>query len=488
MFKNRILTLALTILLLSSSTFAIAETSDEYYKSGSGSSQQSITLDGTSSDNSISVKYPSTEVIDASISVEGSSDGDGNYPEGVSVGVRNYEWKYDGNGYGSLGNQEKFSTDSKGASSKFPSSGENELSIFLPSNSTVTDASVKISGLPFGSGELDDYVQASTDTNGGSVSSGPSISMLDDDYYVIWEDDGDLTERPSNLDAIIFRGYNSGSWDDPVLLKSNDAEPSEIYTSPRIKATEDGIFAAWVKDSGSEVIEAAYSTDEGETWTGPADMEPGSSHYLIYDYDFTMEDDGTIHLVWSSIKESDDLSYNIFYQKSEDYGANWDDEIQITDEDSDTSIGVRVAYSGTNVYVAWEQYDGDNSIYVTEFTKSTDGGSTFGTSDTLSSTNSVDSVAISSQGSNVVIGWIERNDNGESIIKARNSANSGSSFSAESIVGSADGSTSSFLEAANDGSSNYFLSWMRLGNDQPRRIECARSTTSGSSWGAASNR
>ncbi|MDG1545433.1 MAG: hypothetical protein P8R32_04210, partial [Candidatus Poseidoniia archaeon] len=201
MFKNRILTLALTILLLSSSTFAIAETSDEYYKSGSGSSQQSVTLDGTSSDNSISVKYPSTEVIDASISVEGTSDGDGNYPEGVSVGVRNYEWKYDGNGYGALGNQEKFSTDSKGASSKFPSSGENELSIFLPSNSTVTDASVKISGLPFGSGELDDYVQASTDTNGGSVSSGPSISMLDDDYYVIWEDDGDLTERPSNLDA-----------------------------------------------------------------------------------------------------------------------------------------------------------------------------------------------------------------------------------------------------------------------------------------------
>ena len=58
MFKNRIIALALTILLLSSSTFGIAETSDEYYKSGSGSSQQSVTLDGTSSDNSISVKYP----------------------------------------------------------------------------------------------------------------------------------------------------------------------------------------------------------------------------------------------------------------------------------------------------------------------------------------------------------------------------------------------------------------------------------------------
>ena len=84
MFKNRIIALALTILLLSSSTFAIAETSEEYYKGGGGSSQQSVTLDGSNSDNSVSIKYPSTEVIDATLTVEGSSDSDGNFAEGVS--------------------------------------------------------------------------------------------------------------------------------------------------------------------------------------------------------------------------------------------------------------------------------------------------------------------------------------------------------------------------------------------------------------------
>ena len=86
-----------------------------------------------------------------------------------------------------------------------------------------------------------------------------------------------------------------------------------------------------------------------------------------------------------------------------------------------------------------------------------------------------------------MVGWIESNDNSESIIKARNSANSGSSFSTENIVGSADGSTSSFIEAANDGSSNYFISWLRYGNDQTRKIECARSANSGSSWNTAVN-
>ena len=47
-------------------------------------------------------------------------------------------------------------------------------------------------------------------------------------------------------------------------------------------------------------------------------------------------------LVWSSIKDSADISYNVFYQKSEDFGATWDDEIQVSDDESDTSIGARI--------------------------------------------------------------------------------------------------------------------------------------------------
>ena len=487
MFKNRIIALALTILLLSSSTFGIAETSDEYYKSGSGSSQQSVTLDGTGSDNSISIKYPSTEVIDASITIEGSADSNGDYPEGISLEVRNYEWKYDAAGYGALGKQERFSTDSKGASAKFASSGETDLSIFLPSNSTVTDSSVKVSGLPYGSGELDEYVKGSVDTNGGSVSSAPSVSMVDDDYFVLWLDDGDLSERDTTIDSIVFSGYTSGTWNEPVLIKSNNGETSEVYSTPRIKAVEDGIFAAWVKDLGSEVFEASVSTDDGETWSSPAEIEPGSSHYLIYDYDFSVEDDGTIHLVWSSIKDSADIAYQVFYQKSEDFGATWEDEVLVSGEDSDTSIGARVSQSGNNVYVAWEQYDSDAAIYSAVFAKSSNSGDSFGTPETLSSSNSVSVIAVTSDSSNIVVGWIESNDNAESIIKARSSANSGSSFSSENIVGSADGSSSSFLEASNDGSTNFYLSWMRLGNEQPRKIECARSPNSGSSWNTAVN-
>ena len=487
MIKNRIIALALTILLLASSTFAVAETSDNYYKGGNGDNQQIVTLDGENSDSSVSVRYPSTEVIDASISIEGSPDNDGNYPEGISVDVRNYNWKYQGSGYGALGNQERFSSDSKGASAKFPDSGESELSILLPSNSTITNADVKISGLPYGSGELDEYVKASVNTNGGSISQTPSVSMFEDDYFVLWLDDGDLDNRSTSTDSIIFNSYSDGNWNDEILLKSNINQPSEIYNTPRIEAVEEGIFAAWIKDLGSEVIEATYSTDNGETWASPEEISPGSTHYIIYDYDFVIENDGTVHLVWSSVKDSSDIRYDVFYQKSEDFGENWDDEVQISNDDSDTNIGTRIDFSGDNVYVVWEQYDNDEAIYQTVFAKSTDNGDSFGSQDTLSSTNSVSVIAVTAAGNNVVVGWLESNDNGEDIIKSRNSANSGDSFSTETIVGSADGTSSSFLEASNDGNTNFYLSWMRLGNDQSRKIECARSANSGSTWGTPVN-
>ena len=481
MFKNRLIALALTILLLSSSTFSLAETSTDYYKNGSGSSQQSVTLDGSNSDNSISVKYPATEVIGASLTLTASED-DGNFPEKLSVGVRNYNWKYEGDGYGALGKQERFSTDSKGASAKFGGSGETEVSLFLPSNATVTDASVKISGLPYGSGELDQYNKASIDTNEGSVSSGSAVSMLDDDYYVIWKDDGDLTDRATYTDAVIFRGYIDSSWQDPVLLKSNAGESSELYSNPLVKAIDDGAFAVWIKSQGSLVFEACYTEDEGQTWSDPYELTPASSHYRIFDYDVFLENDGAIHAIWSSVKESTDSYYDIYYQKSTDFGQTWEDEIQISGASNENSYSPQISSTGNNVYVGWQQWSDDNSRYEVAFAKSTDSGDTFGTPETLSGTNTVDSLTISSASSNLVVGWIESNDNGEDIIKARSSSNSGSSFSSENIVSSADGTLATFLTSSNNGGNDYFISWMKSGNSQPREIMNVHSPNSGASW------
>ena len=78
-----------------------------------------------------------------------------------------------------------------------------------------------ISGLPYGSGDLDEYYKASADTNSGSMSSAGSASMVGDNYYVVWEDNGDLVNYDTSIDSIKFRAYVDGSWSDIVLMESN---------------------------------------------------------------------------------------------------------------------------------------------------------------------------------------------------------------------------------------------------------------------------
>ena len=486
MFENKHVALAVTLFLLSNTASVFGETSTTYYTEGSGSEETTIILDGETEDSSITIRYPATEVLESSIGISGMADSEGYYPEGLTLGVKNYEWKYDGLGYGSLGLQEKFSTNAKAASARFSEGGEQEISLLIPSNATINSASISISGLPYGSGELDDYNKVSTGTNGGSTSSAPSFSMVGDDYYVSWIDDGNLEERDTSISSVQFRGYIDGSWNDIELIASNGGETSSRLSEARMHATDEVAIVTWISDIGGEVIEASYSTNEGQTWSDSVEIEPGSDHYIIYDYEGAIGNDGTLHVVWSSVKESSD-EYQIYYQKSEDLGQTWDDEILISETDSSSSIGAQIAVSGSDVHISWEQYYDSQSYYTAEYARSTDNGDTFGSPSTISSTETVAETTISAQGTNVVIAWMESTDEGNNI-KSKTSSNSGTSFGGETVVQAADGSSFAFLGSTNDGGSNFYLTWLDIDdNESPRQILSVRSANSGSSWGTPVN-
>ena len=125
---------------------------------------------------------------------------------------------------------------------------------------------------------MTDYSKGSVDTNGGSTSSAPAVSMYNDDYYVAWVDDGDLEQRNTAIASIKFRGYIDGSWEDIVLIATNDGETSAIMSDPVIQASENLAIVTWLSDIGGEVIEASYSTNEGQTWSPGEQIEPGSTH------------------------------------------------------------------------------------------------------------------------------------------------------------------------------------------------------------------
>ena len=488
MVRERILTLAVTFLLLSSMANAFGENSTDYYQDGSASDEKTITLDGENMDSSVSIKFPATEVLDANIGLKGLPNSDGNHPEGISIEVKNYEWKYEGSGYGALGNQLKFGTNSVSASAKFAESGEEEVIIRLPTNSTVNEASMDISGLPYGSGDLDDYYKASVDTNGGSMSSAGSVSMVGDNYYVVWEDNGDLSDHDTAIDSIKFRAYVDGSWSDIVLMDSNFGNTDIILSEPLVEANDDFVAVTWNKNTypGDEELMASYSTDEGETWSNAEAIDPAYNHYIIYDFDGAVSDDGTVHVVWSSVKEGGD-EYHIYYQKSDDSGQSWDEEILISDSDSSSSIGAQIAVSGDNVHITWEQYYSSQSYYAAEYARSTNGGETFGSPGTISSSgNTVSETTISTQESSVVIGWLEDSDSGDAL-KSKSSSNSGSTFGTETIVASSDAGSYAFLDSDNDGGSNYYFTWLEIPVSGQREVLSARSANSGSTWNSPVN-
>ncbi len=484
MVVNRIMIFALALFFVSGPLFSKAEITTTYYHDGSSEEEVTIYLEGET-DDSINLEFPATEVTGASLLVSGSSH-ENSYPEGLTVGIGNYEWAYEGQGYGALSHQERFVTGSKGASAKFADSGETDISIFLPTNATVSEASVDISGLPYGSGNLEDYSKASVDTNGGSTSSDSYVTMEGDDYFVVWTDDGDFEEQERYIDSIMFRSYTGGNWNDIVIVHTDGGNTLEILNSPIVKIDNEDILVSWLSDTpNGETIYAKYSDDGGESWSSVQTVEPGSEDTNIYDYDVDIDASGHFHVIRSSVKESGD-SEQIYYQKSEDFGQTWNDEILLTPGSSGPSIGSKILVSGNNVHVTWEQYYSSQSGYSADYSRSTDNGNSFSDPNILSSSYTVDETTVSASGSNVIVGWIEASDGGD-LIKSRTSSNSGSAFGTENVIASADGSSLVFLDSDNDASSNYYLTWLRVPDENPRQIMLSKSVNSGSTWNAPTN-
>ena len=484
LYRRKFANLVIAVILLTSS-FGIGETSTLYSRDGDDNSSFTIDLKANQEDYNTSFKYPATEVLEASLIVSASSD-DEDGPEGVSLSIGAYEWKYDGSGYGGLGTQNRFISDSTSGSATFAGSGEEEIKLLLPTNATITDAQVDLSGLPYGSGELDDYNLASINTNEGSRSYEGSLSADGEDYFISWVDDGNLDTKTYGKDHLLFRGYVDGDWEDPVLLR--ETEVNEFITSPIIAAHSGKVVAFWILDLGSEVFEMRYSTNEGDTWSATAEQSLASDHYLLYDLDTAVDSSGTIHVAWSSIEESSEDDYQIFYSKSANNGVSWSSEIMLSGEDTSSSISPKIEHDDGKVHISWEEYDDVNGYYQAMYSTSGDNGNSFSTASKLSSTSTVSSVTVTSSGNDVLVGWTELDStSGDAIVKSRTSSNSGSTFGSAVSASAGDDFSIGFLDSSNDGGANYYLAWNTLNYDLEYETVTVTSLNKGSSWNSPVN-
>jgi hypothetical protein len=130
-----------------------------------GNNSASVLLDGgiTNSDVAIEFERNST-IVNAvfDISYDTSSSSPGVVTLDISEDGQ-YEWAWDGQGYGNLGEQTKFSNDASSSSATVNSSGNILADIFLPSNAQIQYAEM--------------YAEYSPDYGGGFVATGAIDSL-----------------------------------------------------------------------------------------------------------------------------------------------------------------------------------------------------------------------------------------------------------------------------------------------------------------------
>lgn len=464
-------------LLLVINTAVLAETTTQYIRDGDENTEVTLFLQGGEVDDGTTVRFPNAEVLDASYVVSGGADSSGNYAEDVSVTVSGTNWQYSGEGYGALGYQNEFNDSSMKKSAVFPEEdgGETSIEILLPANATISDAEVTLSGLPPGSGELDDYRLTSENTNGGSYSTNPSVVIDGSDAFTIWLDDGDLEERTENYDYILFNSRGS-SWDDTSLIYEN--EIGYILSNPILSGDSDYLGAIW---GASGYLEGLYSTNEGSSWS---DVYTYESDYYVYYHDLEVVD-GTFYVALSAYapgEPDDTYDYRVYFTMSDDNGNSWSTPLEISDSNTATrNIAPKIEVDGDDVHVVWLGSPSGTEL-VLYYASSSNEGTSFGTGTQLSGSSTVSDLSITCNGDNLVVSWSESGTDESSAMKARASSNGGNTFNSELTVSSADDISVNAPSSTNDGSNNFYISWTRIDSNDNNKIVVARSTNSGTSW------
>jgi hypothetical protein len=174
---------------------------------------------------------------------------------------------------------------------------------------------------------------------------------------------------------------------------------------PAIAVSGLNVYVVWheIRD-GRPTILFKRSADGGDTWwpetklsTGPG----GSAHASIAASGLN------VHVVWGDHRDGDEAE--IYYRRSADAGATWEDERRLTDIPYDSWVP-SIAASGQYVYLAWvDTRDSNEEEYIKI---STDGGVTWGADKRLTE-NGANSWApsIAASGKTVHLVWFDQKDN-----------------------------------------------------------------------------
>src|SRR5215208_4418947 len=268
-----------------------------------------------------------------------------------------------------------------------------------------------------------------------------------DSVYTVWRESLGVDD----LSRILFK-RNTISFDPSIIVSHTGS-----FRKTAVAVSGDNVYVVTQENinitepPASDAIWYRRSTDGGANFSGAVNLRTTTTGSM-FEPSLTASGNN-VYVVWDDDGTASQGS-DVLYRRSTDGGANFGSTVNLTENTAADAEETAMAASGNNVYVLWSN-DFDPGTFDILYKKSTNGGTSFGDTINLSNTaGSSGSPAIAASGNNVYVVW---HDNTTQVAGAqfdilyRKSTNGGTSFgSTVNLSNTAQASTIPAIAASNN--------------------------------------
>ncbi len=195
--------------------------------------------------------------------------------------------------------------------------------------------------------------------NGESVD--PNVTVDGDNVYVVWSDDGNISDSGNDKD-IILRIWNGMTWDAPIVISNHTKD--QISTKPTIDARNDVVYIAWeetgdIDNSGSDK-DIVIRKLSNSVWSDHMVISDDSNDGESTNPNLLIDSKMNVHLVWSDDGEltPGDFDNDIIYRRLDHITDKWSNYIMISDHPTNgNSIDPKISVNNDErVEIVWVDY------------------------------------------------------------------------------------------------------------------------------------
>ncbi len=254
----------------------------------------------------------------------------------------------------------------------------------------------------------------------------PSIAVDGEVVHIVWR------STWSGGQIFYTRSTNAGeTWDEPVMIG-----PLEYYCrNPDIAVSGNNVHVVWNNNNASaQEIRYLRSVDGGNTWLPERMISSDDGNNSQAPKIAVSEDGMDVHVVWVDERHADDPfqpTLELYYNRSLDGGVTWEGEVRLTEAEYE-STGPNIAVDGSSVHVVWmDERAGKWDVY---YRRSLDSGATWDEEAIISdSSNDEGPVDVAASEDTIHVVWVET-ISGEDVILHRRSTDDGGTWSEPQLL------------------------------------------------------